>query len=138
MVDKNVLVDEMINKQLKNINILEKLTFKELLRITKNINTSLFGKHCCLWEGYYIEKKNKKYINFFFHRKKRLLKRLLYVNFIGKLNNTNYIRTTCGNDLCCNINHIIMINNNTNINTTNSNINNDNNKTIKKITIDFD
>lgn len=138
MVDKNVILDEIIKKQLKNINIEEKFNFKDLLRLTKNINNSLFNKDCCLWKGYYIEKNNKKYINFFSHRKKRLLKRLLYINFIGTLKKNKYLKTTCNNDLCCNINHIIIINKNNKNIKNNVNNNKPKKKTIKKITVFFD
>ena len=107
MVDKNIFIQELVDKQRKNINILNKLSFKEFLRIVKNIDTSLFcKKNCCIWKGYHITKNNKKYINFFFHQKKKLLKRLLYINYIDKLKNNEYIKTTCGNSLCCNINHL--------------------------------
>lgn len=107
MVDKNILIQELVNKQRKKIYILNKLSFKEFLRIVKNIDTSLFCKNnCCVWKGYHITKNNKKYINFFFHQKKKLLKRLLYINYIDTLENNEYIKTTCGNPLCCNINHL--------------------------------
>ena len=107
MVDKNILIQELVNKQRKNIDILNKLSFKEFLRIVKNIDSSLFSKdNCCVWKGYHITKNNKKYINFFFHQKKKLLKRLLYINYIDKLENTEYLKTTCNNSLCCNVNHL--------------------------------
>ena len=107
MVDKNILIQELINKQKKNIDILNKLSFKDFLRIVKNVNSSLFSKNnCCVWKGYHITKNNKKYINFFFHQKKKLLKRLLYINYIDKLENNEYLKTTCNNSLCCNINHL--------------------------------
>ena len=96
MVDKNILIQELVNKQRKNIDILNKLSFREFLRIVKNIDSSLFCKeNCCVWKGYHITKNNKKYINFFFHQKKKLLKRLLYINYIDKLENNEYIKTTC-------------------------------------------
>ena len=110
MVDKNIFIQELVDKQRKNIDILNKLSFKEFLRIVKNIDTSLFCKdNCCVWKGYHIKKNNKKYINFFFHQKKKLLKRLLYINYINDLENNEYLKTNCGNSLCCNINHLEKI-----------------------------
>jgi hypothetical protein len=51
------------------------------------------------------------YINFYFRGKKIALHRLLYENYIGDINNNQYLKYTCCNKgICCNINHLILVN----------------------------
>ena len=70
VVSKNKLLIELINKQRSDIDSAKKLDIKDLHRICKNINGSIFQKDdsCCLWCGYVtnISNSNTKYINFFF------------------------------------------------------------------------
>jgi hypothetical protein len=48
-----------------------------------------------------------RYVNFYFRRKKVALHRLLYVNFIGNLNDDEYLKFSCDNKgICCNIHHL--------------------------------
>ena len=48
------------------------------------------------------------YINFYFRGKKIALHRLLYINFIGNLDDDEYIKFSCTNKgKCCNLNHLI-------------------------------
>ena len=67
MVDKDILIQELINKQ-KNIDILSKLSFKEFLRIVKNVDSSLFSRITVIGKDIILQKIIK-YINFFFHQK---------------------------------------------------------------------
>ena len=114
VVSKNKLLIELINKQRSDIDSAKKLDIKDLHRICKNINGSIFQKDngCCLWCGYVtnISNSNTKYINFFFKKKKYALHRLLYENFVGNIDKSEYLRFTCDNKgVCCNLNHIKKI-----------------------------
>lgn len=108
---KDDMVSELINNQLKNINSNKKLTFRDIKRICKNVNTNMFDKKkCSLWTGKVtnMNSDNKgKYINFYFRGKKRALHRLLYINFVGELNDDEYLKFCCENKgICCNIHHL--------------------------------
>jgi hypothetical protein len=108
---KDDMVSELINNQLKNINSDKKLTFRDIKRICKNLNTNKFEKKkCSLWTGKVTNMNinNKaKYINFYFRGKKRALHRLLYINFVGELNDDEYLKFCCENKgICCNIHHL--------------------------------
>lgn len=114
VVSKNKLLIELINNQRQNIDPEKKLDIKDLHRICKNLNGSIFGnsKCCCLWQGYVtnISDSNTKYINFFFKKKKYALHRLLYENFIDEIDKSEYLRFSCENKgICCNLNHIKKI-----------------------------
>lgn len=104
---------ELIKKQLKNIPCDKKFRKSDIHRIIKHTETSIFDKYkCCIWTGYVSNLNDAKkgtYINFYFKDKKKMaLHRLLYINYKGKLNNTDYIKYTCDNKgKCCNINHMI-------------------------------
>lgn len=110
MVNKNDLLNELIDKQKKDVYYSKKLSYRDLNRITKYIDKSIFGEECCLWNGYISKSINEKsyYINFFFKNKKTCLQKLLYQNYIGELNKREYVKYTCENaGKCCNINHFI-------------------------------
>lgn len=110
MVNKNDLLNELIDKQKKDVYYSKKLSYRDLNRITKYIDKSIFGEKCCIWNGYISKSINEKsyYINFFFKNKKTCLQKLLYQNYIGELNRREYIKYTCENaGKCCNINHFI-------------------------------
>lgn len=114
VVSKNKLLIELINKQRTDVDLSKKLDIKDLHRICKNLNGSIFSSdnNCCLWCGYVtnISNSNTRYINFFFKKKKYALHRLLYENFIGDINKSEYLRFTCDNKgVCCNLNHIKKI-----------------------------
>ena len=112
-ISKNKILVEMINNQLEDIDNTKRLDVKSLQRISRNIDGSIFGDECVLWQGYitYIESTNVHYINFFFNGKKHAIHRLLYLNFIGDVNANEYLKYSCPNKgKCCNINHIYKIN----------------------------
>ena len=129
----NDFLKELLLKQLKNINASKKLNYNDIKRISKFLTTSIFDqKECSIWNGYITNEKNQSkgtYINFYFNQKKIALHRLLYLNFIGDILNTEYIKFICTNKgKCCNINHMKKYTYNTvlsNINPT-INANNDN------------
>ena len=119
-MNNNILI-ELLNKQLKNIDITKKLSYNDLKRISNNVSTSLFDLECCSWKGYIttINKQDDEdanehaYINFFYNKKKFSLHRLLYINYIGELDKSEYIKFSCENKgKCCNINHFYKANNN--------------------------
>jgi hypothetical protein len=113
--DKKKILDELITKQLKNVPIERKLHNKDLRRIVKYINSSIFDEEkCCMWNGYVTNETNSKrgtYVNFFFRNKKVALHRLLFENFIGPLGEDYYLKFSCDDNLsdgkCCNVNHMI-------------------------------
>ena len=55
-ISKNKILVELINNQLDDIEN-KKLDVKSLQRISRNIEGSLFGDECIIWQGYitYIE-----------------------------------------------------------------------------------
>ena len=104
----NILL-ELIQNQLKVVPNDKKLIYNDLKRISKYINVSIFKDECSIWNGYITaikhDEKNS-YINFFFRKKKFALHRLLYINYIGELNDSEYLKFNCPNKgKCCNINH---------------------------------
>jgi len=112
--NKNTILTELINKQVDNIILTKKLNYKDMVRIIKNLNTSIFSDDCCsIWTGYIVnDEKNKSlYINFYFKGKKISLHRLLYINYIGPLSDNEYIKFNCKNrGKCCNVKHMVLLN----------------------------
>lgn len=113
-VEKKKFIGEMLNNQLHYISPHRRLTYRDMNRIAKYINSSIFDDtECCIWNGYVTNCgsfQKGAYINFFFKNKKVALHRLLYENFIGPLGDDFYIKYTCDNyknkGKCCNINHM--------------------------------
>jgi len=100
-MNKNNILFELLNKQLSNIPENNKLTYKDLARILRYIDTSIFQTQCTLWTGNISDK-----IYFCFKYNKVCLRRLLYINFIGNINDDEEIIVTCKNsESCCNIGH---------------------------------
>jgi hypothetical protein len=107
----NDFIKELIKNQLPNISQQKKLLYNDLKRISKFLTSSIFDKNSCsLWTGYITNEKNQTkgiYINFYFNQKKIALHRLLYLNYIGEILNTEYIKFSCANKgKCCNIHHM--------------------------------
>jgi hypothetical protein len=101
---------ELLQNQRKDIPSDKKLLYNDLKRISKYLPNSIFNDNCSLWNGYITNIKgvnnDNQYINFYFKRKKHALHRLLYINFIGELNDNEYIKFNCMNKgKCCNIHH---------------------------------
>jgi hypothetical protein len=114
-LEKKKFLRELVLNQLKHIQSSRRLLYKDLCRITKYIESSVFDENkCCMWDGYITNAKNAKkgtYINFFFRNKKVALHRLLYENFIGSLGDDYYLKFSCDDGdnkgKCCNVNHMI-------------------------------
>lgn len=107
---KEQIIQEMMVKQLKTIPNERKFIYDDILRIGKNIDKSIFGDECAVWNGYVTNENNTKgtYINFLYNGKKTPLHRLLYVNFMDDIDENHYIRYSCENKgKCCNVTHMI-------------------------------
>tara|TARA_B110000902_G_scaffold256573_1_gene323530 strand:- start:925 stop:1368 length:444 start_codon:yes stop_codon:yes gene_type:complete len=112
------VLEELIKKQKEKIPLTHKLTYADIKRLSKNIDTSIFGEECAIWKGFInIKNNNKKYVNFYFRRKKIAINRILYINYKDNLSPSDYLCYTCSNQgTCCNINHISIKNKNKNKN----------------------
>ena len=110
--ENDKILIELIQNQKKNITD-KKLMYSDLRRISKYLSKSIFNNDCSLWNGYVTTIKNEEkssYINFYYNGKKFALHRLLYINYIGELNDSEYIKFNCSNKgKCCNINHFYKI-----------------------------
>lgn len=121
-MNKNDIINKLYSNQINNIDVKYKLNSKDIIRLASYINSDPFSNDtCCKWLGAISKSTNNtNYINFWFNKKKQALHRILYLNYKGPLNKTNYLRFTCPNHdmrgICCNINHIELINNNINNN----------------------
>ena len=105
------ILNDLLIKQIKNVNYDKKLKFQDLKRLCKYITTSIFDENVCsIWNGYITNVNNIEkgiYINFYFNGKKVALHRLLYLNFVGELSEDEYLKFTCENKgKCCNIHHL--------------------------------
>lgn len=101
-------VAEMIRNQLGTVSPDRRLLQSDMQRMVRFITTSIFlPDKCSLWQGYVTDrsKKNKgAYINFYFHGKKFALHRLLYINFLGPLNDDEYVKFKCKHKgHCCSV-----------------------------------
>lgn len=132
-MNKEEIINLLYKNQLENVNIEHRLFYKDIIRIASKINTDPFSPtECCIWNGAIsYSYHNSKYINFWLKKKKQPLHRILYNNYKGNLPSNKYIRYLCPDSnskgICCNINHIDIINNDNNNNNTHP-INNENKK----------
>jgi hypothetical protein len=102
---------ELVSKQLRNIPTNKKLQLSDIKRISRRLKTSLFDENICsLWSGYITNTNNTSkgmYVNFYFRKKKGALHRLLFSNFVGDLNDDEYLKFNCENKgKCCNVHHM--------------------------------
>ena len=124
IVDNAVLLKELIKSQIKNIPSSRKLSYRDLTRIVRQINNSIFDDNsCCLWNGYVTNSKPDKnhkgaYVNFYFKKRKVALHRLLFENFKEPIDDDGYLKYTCENKgKCCNVNHMVKFSYSTNVTT---------------------
>ena len=126
-ISKNKIFIELVNNQIDTK--YKKLDVKSLQRISRNIDKSIFKDECVIWNGYitYIKDTDVHYINFFYNKKKHALHRLLYLNFVGHIEDSEYIKYKCNNKgKCCNINHFYKIKSRKKRNLENNNLENNN------------
>lgn len=111
---KNKLLTELCVKQRKNTNEKYHLELNDLTRFLKYVNTSIFNtSECVIWEGYLTKCNNNKscYVNYYLKGRKLALHRILYINFIGDLDDKQYLKYSCDNPgKCCNIQHFTKVN----------------------------
>ncbi len=111
IMKKNQLLSELVRRQLVDVPHSKKLQYSDIKRMTKYLNGTIFDeKVCSLWTGYITNATNVEkgiYINFYFKGKKAILHRLLYSNFVGGLDDSEYLKFTCANKgKCCNVHHL--------------------------------
>jgi hypothetical protein len=138
---------ELIKNQKKTVTNDKKLLYNDLKRISKYLTTSIFSNECSIWNGYITIIKNEpknSYINFYYCGKKYSLHRLLYINYVGDLQDSEYIKFKCNNKgKCCNINHFYKNNKNETQNSISTEstpeciIINESNEKSKNIIVDF-
>ncbi len=108
----NLLISELLNKQLQNVPNDKKLQYGDIKRLSKYLEGDIFNDQgvCAQFCGYVTnsnEPSKGVYINFYFLGKKYILHRLLYANFVGELGDDEYLKFTCPNKgRCCNVNHL--------------------------------
>jgi hypothetical protein len=104
-MSNTILLSELICWQRNNLKDDLKLKLKDIKRISKFLNKSMFGDECSIWDGYMFEK-SKFTIFFFFNNHKHNLLKLCYYNFIGEFNpKKEYLISVCNTKKCCNITH---------------------------------
>lgn len=102
---------ELVSKQLRNIPTNKKLQLSDIKRIARRISGSISDPNkCSIWSGYITNINNAAkgtYVNFYFRKKKVALHRLLYINFVGDLDDDEYLKFNCENKgKCCNVHHM--------------------------------
>lgn len=103
----NQIIAELIRNQLPVVRTDLRLQHSDFKRFARYLSVSIFAPGCSMWKGYVTDrtKTNKgSYINFYFHKKKVALHRLIYVNFIGALANDEFVKFKCVNKgHCCSV-----------------------------------
>jgi len=108
----NLLISELLNKQLQNVPNDKKLQYGDIKRLSKYLAGNIFDDNgvCIDFFGYITNASDPEkgiYINFYFKGKKAILHRLLYANFVGELGDDEYLKFTCPNKgKCCNVHHL--------------------------------
>jgi hypothetical protein len=103
----NEIFDELIKKQLKDIDDNYKLNYNDLKRLSLKLDNSIFDENNC---ALYNKNSKIKYLNFYFNNKKISIQRLIYINYLGELDQNKYLKKICENkNNCCNINHITIM-----------------------------
>lgn len=110
-MNNNIIFNDLLKYQLKDIPRNKKLGYDDLLRVAKFIPSTIFNNNdCVLWSGYASKRKtDNKYseIKFRFNNEKQNVHRLLYLNYIDKhIDDNSVIRHICKNVNCVNLNHI--------------------------------
>ena len=108
-IDK--IFKELVAKQKKDIPTNKKLQLSDIKRIARRISGSISDPNkCSIWSGYITNINNAAkgtYVNFYFRKKKVALHRLLYINFVGPLEDDEYLKFNCENKgKCCNVHHM--------------------------------
>jgi hypothetical protein len=108
--NKNSILENLIKNQKENVELKSKLLLSDLKRLTNNLMVDIFTDECSLWDGPILVANNKEYISFFINGKKVSLNRILYKNYIDKLNDNEYLKYICNNKgRCCCLKHIYKV-----------------------------
>ncbi len=108
---KNNILENLIKNQKETIDIKCKLVLSDLKRLTNNLSQDIFQETCSLWDGPVLVANNKEYISFFINGKKVSLNRILYKNYVGELDDNEYLKFSCSNKgRCCAIKHFYKVN----------------------------
>jgi hypothetical protein len=101
---------ELIRNQLQTVPDEWKLQVSDMERIACRIDSSIFAERCSMWLSYVqnenpIRQHKGMHVSFYFKCHKVNLIRLLYVNYVGNLEN-KYIKCSCRHlGRCVNVNH---------------------------------
>ena len=74
-------INEMIEYQLKDVEISKKLHYQDILRISKYLSNSIMTDECSIWNGSITIKNNIPYTDFYLSKKKHSVQKILYINF---------------------------------------------------------
>jgi len=105
------ILQELIDKQLKDVTKKFRFTQKHLLRLSLSLPTSIFHPtQCSIWNSSFVcrarARTSDNYVRFSMRGKKHMSQRLIYLNYCGPLP-SHFIRSNCSNKgKCCNINHM--------------------------------
>jgi hypothetical protein len=129
MNNRDEIVNKLFANQINNVDPKYRLNAKDIVRLSSYIGSDPFSEtECCKWKGAISKSSHQsKYINFWFNKKKQALHRILYLNYKGELPKNKYLRFSCPNanmrGICCNINHLDLINKEDEDNVQNENAN---------------
>ena len=138
-MNKQEIIDKLFANHLPEVKQQYRLNSKDIVRLASYISTDPFSEtECCKWKGAISKSSHQsKYINFWFNKKKQALHRILYLNYKGELSKNKYLRFNCQNTnmrgICCNINHLELINKDNDIDIDTYNNKNETSKKNKKI-----
>lgn len=110
-MDKEKLLKILIDRQRKNIPEENRLEIKDMQRLIKFLPDSIFDTDECIgWNGYFSKNfKRSTGISFFFKKGKRMLHRLLYINYIDDIPDNCYVRFRClTGPYCCCLQHMFV------------------------------
>lgn len=141
-MNKQEIIDTLFANHLPDVQQQYRLNSKDIVRLASYINSDPFSEtECCKWNGAISKSSHQsKYINFWFNKKKQALHRILYLNYRGELSKNKYLRFKCNNSnmrgICCNINHLELINKDNDLDSDENNkkqkkVKNINNKSLK-------
>ena len=101
------IFEELIKRQLKDINENYKLNYNDLKRLSLKLDNSIFDENNC---SLYNKDNKNNYSNFYLNNKKISIQRLVYINFVEKIDQNKYLKKICKNkNNCCNIKHLIIL-----------------------------
>jgi hypothetical protein len=96
------MIDDYITKQKDNVHKQYKLYPMDMTRLSKKITGSPFDlSGCVLWNAKKVKAKH-----FRINGEQREANRILYSNYVEPLQDNEYVRMSCGNDMCVTLSHM--------------------------------